>query len=837
MSDREINTIEPLVEPLTRREREILGLLAQGYSAPEIAEQLTLAVSSVKWHIQQLYGKLGVNSKRQALTRAQELGLPGASPPAASPKPSPAPKHNLPAQVTRFFGRETEIAQLKERLTEYRLVTLTGSGGVGKTRLSLQAAGEFVDDFSAGVWFSELAPLTDPALVPQQVASSLGLRDEPGRAIRDSLTDFLRPRQALLVLDNCEHLLEACAQLADRLLRACPRLKILASSREPLGITGEAVLAVPSLPFPTAGLPLDAERLLEYPAVWLFTDRARLVLPDYEVAPNNAAAIARICQRLDGIPLALEMAAARIRLLNAETLAARLDDAFNVLTSGNRAALPKHQTLRAMIDWSYNLLSQAERLLLQRLSVFAGGCTLEAAEAVCAGPSRGEGLDASQVLELLAALVSKSLVSAERQPGKERRYRLLETVRQYAREKLQEAGETADQHTRHRDYFLAFAETISPKLDTRERPIWRPKLTAEQDNLRQAVEWSFSDLSQVEAGPRLLVAMSSNKISSGFSHHESLDWHMRGLALCQSRSDISVHLRIKLLGNASALTVLSDPQTAVALSTQAVDISRGLGPEDKETLMWSLFQLAQVFIEFDVEGIDRAEVPMAEAESILQALGPGHYAPEAGLRVRGYFASQRARIALVQGKYSDVFSHAWESIRLHEESGNRWAAAYGHTDIGVACVRLGSYQEAREHFLASLNLFRESEGVTPGWISYWLAVVDLQQGNLERALGYCQESIRRALTTTNDSMVASLGLMAAISAKQGQPIRAARLAGASAAMWARQKRKPWEDSSLDTLLPGWRDGPEHQAILHAFEAGQAMNTDEAVAYALDDITM
>lgn len=458
MNSQEHSPVEPLLEPLTRREREILALLAQGYSGPEIAEQLTLAISSVKWHIQHLYGKLGVNSKRQALTRAKDLGLLGTSPRAegdlvrTEPPParsdtdlvrSPATlnpgqplqtstlldqKHNWPLPATRFFGREPEIAQLKKRLAEYRLVTLTGLEGVGKTRLSLRVAEEIVGEFSDGAWFVELAEVTDPALVAQQVASSLGVRDEPGRPILETLTAFLRERQLLLVLDNCEHLLGACVQLADTLLRACPRLKFLVSSREPLGNADELIFPVPSLPFPDADHLPSIERLGDYAALSLLVDRARAALPDDQVTSQDLPHLARICQRLDGLPLALEMAAAGLRSLNPEALAVRLDEA-----GGGRAALPRQQTLRVAVDLSYQLLSEEERLLLQRLSVFAGGFTLEAAEAVWLGES--------QLLDQLVWLAAKSMIVAVHRPGEATRYRLLELVRQYARDKVQAAGE------------------------------------------------------------------------------------------------------------------------------------------------------------------------------------------------------------------------------------------------------------------------------------------------------------------------------------------------------------------------------------------------------------
>ena len=295
--------------------------------------------------------------------------------------------NNLPIQVTSFVGRERELAELQRLLTTTRLLTLTGSGGTGKTRLSLQVAAEVLDNFKDGVWFVELAPLADPALVPQTVATVLGVREEPGRPLLATLIDWLRPKQLLLILDNCEHLIDACARLADAVLHAGRETQILASSREALGIAGETAYRVPSLECPNAAQASQetVEQLTQYAAVQLFIERATQSLTTFTVTNANAPAVAQICYRLDGIPLAIELAAARVRGLSVEQIAARLDDSFQLLTGGSRTALPRQQTLRALIDWSYNLLSEPEQRLLQRLSVFAGGWTLEAAEAVGAG--------------------------------------------------------------------------------------------------------------------------------------------------------------------------------------------------------------------------------------------------------------------------------------------------------------------------------------------------------------------------------------------------------------------------------------------------------------------
>jgi non-specific serine/threonine protein kinase len=366
---------------------------------------------------------------------------PGARPARASPA-----RHNLPLQLTSFVGREQALAEVGQLLATTRLLTLTGAPGVGKTRLALQVADEMWDAYADGVWLVELAALADPALVPQAVAAVLGVQEPPGRPLLGTLAEALRAQQVLLVLDNCEHLLAACATLADQLLRAGPHLEILATSREALAVAGETTWRVPSLAVP-ADAPASGDggaTLVECEAVRLFVARACAAVPSFTLTERNAGAVGHVCRRLDGIPLALELAAARVRALPVEQLAVRLDDRFRLLAGGSRAALPRQQTLRAAVDWSYALLPEAEQVLLRRLAVFAGGWTLEAAEAVCAG----DGLAPENVLELLVELVNKSLVLAE-EAGGERRFRLLETLRQYAWEKLQAAGEEAAVRGRH----------------------------------------------------------------------------------------------------------------------------------------------------------------------------------------------------------------------------------------------------------------------------------------------------------------------------------------------------------------------------------------------------
>ncbi|HLY66041.1 MAG TPA: BTAD domain-containing putative transcriptional regulator, partial [Chloroflexota bacterium] len=388
--------------------------------------------------------------------------------------------NNLPPPLTSFIGREKERADLKELLGRTRLLTLTGTGGSGKTRLSLEVVREMVGAYPDGVWLAELASLSDPALVVQTVAAVFDVREQSGAPLLQTLASALRTRALLLLLDNCEHLLGACGELAAALLRACPSVQLLATSRERLGIAGEQVYRVPSLSLPDLNDAFSVESLQRHESVRLFVARACLIRPDFRVSPQNASAVAHVCHRLDGIPLALELAAARVRSLSVEDLQRRLDDRFHLLTGGDRSALPRQQTLRKLIDWSYDLLSDEEKLLFQRLAVFSDGWTLDAAEHMGAiHGADGGAIEGWKVLELLTGLVDKSLVIAEAQ-AETTRYRLLDTVREYALDRSTESGEVLLVRKRHRDFFLALVEEAEPKLQGAEQAVWLERLDAEQ---------------------------------------------------------------------------------------------------------------------------------------------------------------------------------------------------------------------------------------------------------------------------------------------------------------------------------------------------------------------
>jgi predicted ATPase/class 3 adenylate cyclase len=412
-----------------------------------------------------------------------------------------ATPNNLPQQLNSFVGRERELAEAKLRLAASRLVTLLGMGGIGKSRLSIQLGADLLDDYRDGVWLIELAPLTDPRLVPQALASVLGVKEEAGHSVQDALARHVRDKQLLFILDNCEHVVNACAELAKQLMQAGAGVKVLASSRDVLQVAGESVYQVPTLSVPGPNENLAPAPLMRHEAVRLFLDRAHAAQPSFEVTAQNAAAVADICSRLDGIPLAIELAAARTRALSVEAIAARLDDRFRLLVSGDQTVLPRQRTLRALIDWSHDLLPDPERLLFRRLAVFAGGFALEAAEEV----GGGDGLHAAEVLDLLAHLVEKSLVILE---FSGQRYRMLDTVRHYAQERLDESTDKAGAQARHFAHYLRVAEQARAGLVGAEQGMWLARLDQERENLLVAHgRCDGADSGACEMGLRLVYAL------------------------------------------------------------------------------------------------------------------------------------------------------------------------------------------------------------------------------------------------------------------------------------------------------------------------------------------
>jgi predicted ATPase/DNA-binding CsgD family transcriptional regulator/transcriptional regulator with XRE-family HTH domain len=492
----------------------------------------------------------------------------------------------LPNQLSSFVGRERETAAIKRLLQTTRLLTLTGAGGCGKTRLALHVAYELFGDYATEVWFVDLAPLDQPELVVQTVALAVGVGEEPGCPIEAAIIRAIAGRRLLVVLDNCEHLVGACAHLVDVLLQGCPRLVMLVTSREALRVDGERVVRLPPLSTPAPEYVPEPGSLRQYEAIQLFIERAVAVQPSFALTDANASAVAEVCRRLDGIPLAIELAAARAHVLTVEQLASLLNDQLRLLVGGSRTAAPRQQTLRATLAWSHDLLSEAERILFRRLAVFAGGCTLQAIETICSG----DGIGAEAVLDIVTGLVDKSLAFVEAHGG-EARYRLLETVRHYAAERLEEAGELTAVRTRHRDWYLGMAERALPELTRRDQYVWYERLTTDYDNFRIALAWSQADPDGPEAELRLAAALGRF-------------WHIRGPmgegrawltdALMRASSTPSPARATALNWAGIAALRYGDVVDAARLLGQGVDLARDIG--DPRPLTVGLRHLAMVLL-------------------------------------------------------------------------------------------------------------------------------------------------------------------------------------------------------------------------------------------------
>lgn len=686
--------------------------------------------------------------------------------------------NNLPIQLTSFIGREMEIAEVKGLLSRARLLTLTGTGGSGKTRLALQVAAEVLEQYSDGVWWVELAALSDPALVPQTVASVLGVPEQPSRPVRETLVGYLRPKSLLLILDNCEHLLDPCARLGETLLRLCPSLTILATSREALAVSGEIIWPVPSLSLPDPQRLPPPDHLPQYEAVRLFIERAVSSQPRFTVTGNNAPAVAQVCHRLDGVPLAIELAAARVRVLAVEQIAARLDDRFRLLTGGSRTVLPRHQTLEAAMDWSYDLLSEQECSLFNRLSVFAGGWTLEAAEVVCSG----DGVDTADVLDLLTQLVGKSLVVMETQGG-EAWFRLLETVRQYARDRLRKAGEAANVRVRHRDWYLGLAERVEPELQGPRQTVWLERLEREHDNLRAALDWSKAAADGAEAGLRLAGALYWFWWMHGH-WSEGRGW-LEG-ALTRSE-DVPISALPKALqGAANFAWRQGDYGRATVLSEKGLAICRELG--DREHSAWLLMNLGIVALHQGDFG--RATALFEESLVLGRELGYKGLISQA--------LAQLGHVARIQYDYTQAAAFFQESLALSREVGNTRLIAYCLRSLGTLALRQKDYERAAVLYKEGLTLCRE---VRDRWV-----------------IEECLEGL------------------AGVACAQENYKQAARLFGSAEAL--REilglRRLSADITAHDQLVSATRAGLGDAAFPAAWAEGRAMALERAIEYALFD---
>ncbi|MBI5876098.1 MAG: tetratricopeptide repeat protein [Chloroflexi bacterium] len=687
--------------------------------------------------------------------------------------------NNLPTQLTSFIGREAEVAEVRHLLDTTRLLTLMGAGGVGKTRLALQVAAEELVAFPDGVWFVELAPLADPALVPSTIASAVGVREEPRRPMLATLGDHFRAKTALIVLDNCEHLIADAAQVCDTLLHAAPHLTMIATSREALGIAGERAYRVPSLGIPAATMPVDA--LSHVASVQLFSERARAAKTDFALTSTNAPAVAQICRRLDGIPLAIELAAARIKALSPEQIAARLDDRFRLLTGGSRTAMPRQQTLRAAVDWSYSLLSEPERTLMRRLAVFAGGWTLEAAEAVCAD----DGLQSDDVLDLLMHLADKSLVVVETTEDAVR-YRMLETVRQYAREKLFDSGEGAQLRKQHLNYFRSLAQSAEPHLNGAEQGAWLCRLDMDVDNLRSAIDWGREGGEALTA-LQLVTTLGRFWLARGYS--DGIERLRRGIASAETAGPLPPDL----LARGRAL--------------------RWLG-----LLLWGL------------QGrYSDARPVLAEAVAIATKLDDHALILSA--------RAQLGRVLAILGEHDEAHAQLEENLRLAHVLTSAYDIGWTLDFLGELHLLQGNLHLAEQAMTESVSYAEESgDLLLCSGLDGYLGRFALEHGELKQA----EERFRRCL-----QQIVLIGMrwrvpisavhFAALALAHRQYERSARLLGACMQLSETMEAElnPMSRILKERVFAELRAQMEPKRFDLAWSGGRAMSYDEVVAYALE----
>jgi predicted ATPase/class 3 adenylate cyclase len=706
----------------------VARILAVGHGGQTLVSQAVYALVADSLPPEAELQDLGAHRLRDLHRPEHIFGLLATGLPAEFPtlRSLDALPNNLPRQLTSFIGREQEIAEIKQRLEQTTLLTIVGAGGAGKTRLALQVAADLLEEFADGVWLVELAPVSDAAQVPQAVASALGVRTEPGRPVADTVTEYLQPKQAMLILDNCEHVVAACAGITERLLRACPRLRFLCTSREALGVAGEVAWRIPSLSLPDPHHLPATERLSEYEAIRLFVERAAAVSPGFALTSEHAAAVASICQRLDGIPLAIELAAARVKVLSVSQVSARLDDRFRLLTGGSRTALPRQQTLRAAMDWSYDLLSEDERAVLRRLSVFAGGWTLEAVEAICAG----QGVEEGEVLDVQSALVDKSLVVVE-DLGSQARYRLLETVRQYARDKLLEAGEAAVWRSRHRDWHLELAEQAEPYLQGPEQTVWLDRLGAEHENLHVALEWSAGS-GENDKLVRLALALWWYWLIRGHLT-EGNHWAQEAVERTSGRTAI----RSRVLAAATVLAYEEGDYTqALRCGAEGHPVARELN----DTLSAAMTLVVLSLIAMARGERDRAASLAEEARALLPDLHNLW-----GQAIVGLLLAERARVS---GNWTESLAGFQRSLEQFRQVGDLWGVALAHRGLGFIARGEGDYERAaalHEEGLVHARRLGDKTGTAYALLS--LAVGDMRQGHY----GAAEARMREALGLIRDT--------------------------------------------------------------------------------------
>jgi predicted ATPase/class 3 adenylate cyclase len=761
-------------------------------------------------------------------------------------------KNNLPLQLTTFLGRSAELAELKTLLASGRMLTLVGTGGIGKTRLAIELATEVLEEF-AHVWLAELASVSDPGLVTQTLMTAIDVREQAGRSPTDALIDYFGSKSALVVLDNCEHLVEPCALLAESLLQACPKVKVIATSREELGVAGETRWRVPSLPVPDPERLPALEQVAESAAVALFVDRARTASPSFQLTKDNAPLVVQICQRLDGIPLAIELAARRLSLLSLPQMITRLNDRFRLLTGGRRTALPRQQTLRAAIDWSHELLAEPERTLLRRVSVFAGGFSVELAEEICAWAP----LDPADVLDLLSTLVSKSLVAAEEaETGS--RYRLLETIREYAAERARAVGEDGELQNRHRARFHALAEEADGELHGPAQLQWFDLIDIEIANFRAAFDGC---LANEDAQAALRIATGLGLYWRARGHFtEGRGWLERALA---PKEAVPATLRAKALAWASYLAIYQGAYTQAQIRGEE-SLNLYNAAKDGWGVGFALQTLGAVALNQD----DYPSATRLEEESIrylreagdtdglglsylflgVVALRRGEYAVAMGLleqallNFREVGDMRRVSIALrIMGEVELCQGHYTPATSLLDESLGLVREAKDSVDLGLTVYLLGQAARAAEDYPRAKVLFEESlalarefnDTLSVGLALCELATVARQVGDMDAAIALLEDSLATFDPREKFGTVACLHGLAMVAGQQGAAERAAILFGATHRLREELGAPiaPFERDEYDQEVGRVQSQLGEAEFARLLTDGRSMTAEEAVTYA------
>jgi predicted ATPase/class 3 adenylate cyclase len=756
----------------------------------------------------------------ERISQLRHPDLPGEFPPLKSLSTY---KHNLPVQLSTFVGREKELADVNRLLKGSHLLTLLGPGGTGKTRLMLEAAEEIVGDFANGVFLVELAPLTDPDLIEERVATALGVQEQPGRAMLESLVEFLRLKELLLLLDNVEHVVRRSAEMAEHLLRHCPKLKMLVTGREALFIGGEVTLQIPSLSLPPGNGKVDLDRVRSSEAVQLFLTRAQEFRPAFELSDANASTIAEIVCRLDGIPLALELATARLRMLTVDQIAARLNDRFRLLTGGRRTAMARQQTLQAMIDWSWNLLDDKERLLLQRLSVFSGGWSMAAAQSVVTDHE----LDEYDVFDLMEQLVVKSLVTVNYPASGSARYSMLESIRQYGRDRLFESGESEALRDRFTDYYVAFAEEAGPHLRQSDMLAWMARIIAELDNLRAVMVWTQ------EERPELALRIASCLIYGEVQWlhpSEARSWLQPAIQRARVLLEAgSPELRIAdfiraLIGLGATYAWYGRPAEALPLLDEGILLARRHG-EDRH-------RVYATAIKYGGEWRVLTEEQMRELEEVIDV------GRQKGLQLELMSALGSYGFSLVmKGKMDEAEPYVEETLALARELDNPYMNALVRSGQGFIAHVRGDFAAAKEHALESLvnyeALNMKRSAVTARSM---LAHVARREGDLEEAEGYYRKTIIGWQELGHGPAVAhQVECFAYLALERGQHERAARLLGAAGN--ARRELNslsdaPREIADLDQAMKRLAEAMGKAERDKSLAKGRQMSLDDAVTLAL-----